>query len=72
MQGVCRAVELPPKEEKKCRCTGGNQIVCGSDMKNYRNACTSNCLGVKVMNHFGCGYLGDMTPAEMVTDADFA
>lgn len=40
-------------------------------MRNYRNTCGADCLGVKVLNHYGCGYLGDMSKAEVVTDADF-
>jgi len=40
-------------------------------MRNYRNSCGAKCLGVKVMEHFGCGYLGAMGHSDMATEADF-
>jgi len=42
-------------------------------MKNYRSSCGAKCLGVNVLNHYGCGYLGEnIERAEVVTAEDFA
>jgi hypothetical protein len=44
-------------------------------MKNYRSSCGASCLGVKVLNHYGCGYLGalnnNLEKAEVINDGDF-
>ncbi len=46
--------EEEKKEVKSCICTKEFQPVCGEDKNTYSNACSAECLDIKIVHNGAC------------------